>query len=62
MLTLQNKGLLDRIVLDECHVIEKWGETFRKACNQTKLGKLKEIFPNDPLLAQTATIKPESRI
>ncbi|XP_048765226.2 ATP-dependent DNA helicase RecQ-like [Ostrea edulis] len=32
------------VVIDECHLLEKWGEEFRKAFK--KLGSLKVFFPN----------------
>lgn len=59
---LYQNNKLNRIVLDEVHIVEKWGETFRDAYSTTKLQQLKQKFPNVPLLGLTATITVENRI
>jgi len=41
-------GKLDRIVIDEVHLVKIWGESFRK--DFSNLGKLKEIFEETPIL------------
>jgi ATP-dependent DNA helicase RecQ len=45
--------------IDEAHCIAQWGHDFRPAYLQ--IAKLREIHPNTPLLALTATATPEVR-
>lgn len=48
------------IVIDECHVVESWGEKFRAYYKQ--VGELRAFFPiGTPILAATATLTPASQ-
>ncbi|KAI8322028.1 ATP-dependent DNA helicase, partial [Martensiomyces pterosporus] len=49
-------GRLSRIVIDECHCASEYGNDFRPDYN--KLGMLKYMFPDVPLLALSATCPP----
>lgn len=51
--SLYARGLLSSIVIDEAHTVSIWGHDFRSAYLQ--LGRLKELFPNTPMMACTAT-------
>lgn len=53
MLDLYRRNLINRIVLDEAHCISTWGHDFRP--NYLKVRKLKELYPNIPIAALTAT-------
>lgn len=50
---LHDAGRLGRFVIDECHCATQWGHDFRP--DYTKLGTLKSMFPDVPLMAVTAT-------
>jgi hypothetical protein len=50
---LYHQGRLGRFVIDECHCACQWGHDFRP--DYTKLGLLKNHFPDIPLIAVTAT-------
>lgn len=58
---LQNDWILERIknlpinliAIDEAHCVSQWGHDFRPA--YLKIAKLKELFPNLPFLALTAS-------
>ena len=50
---LYRDNKLDRFVIDEVHCVSSWGQDFRK--DYLLLGKLKQNFPDVPLLGLTAT-------
>lgn len=62
---LQSDSFLDELrfmkvsmlVVDEAHCISQWGHDFRPS--YLKIPKLREIFPNLPILALTATATPQ---
>ena len=45
--------LLSLIAIDEAHCISEWGHDFRPAYH--KIARIKQVFPNVPILALTAT-------
>ena len=48
---------VSRIVVDEAHCISQWGYDFRPA--YLKISRIREIFPDAPVLALTASAPPE---
>ncbi|XP_069107293.1 ATP-dependent DNA helicase RecQ-like [Argopecten irradians] len=61
--TTEGKGLLSNerfthnvkaVVIDECHIIQKWGEEFRTAFG--KMSSLKVFFPSVPFIALSGTL------
>ena len=53
MMYLHQRGLLRRIVLDECHCISLWGHSFRPS--YVDLCRLLKVYAGTPLLCLTAT-------
>lgn len=54
---LQNIDL-SQLAVDEAHCIAQWGFDFRPA--YLKINKVRELFPNCPILALTATAPPKT--
>ena len=60
LLCAHESGLINRVVIDEAHCIDKWGgDEFRPSF--ANLSNLRTIFPGVPLTALTATANLKSR-
>jgi Werner syndrome ATP-dependent helicase len=56
---LYESDLLLSIVIDEAHCVSSWGNDFRSSYRQ--LNKIRNVIPNVPIMAFTATATPKVR-
>jgi len=57
--SMLGSGGISLIAVDEAHCISFWGNNFRK--DYLALGRLKEMYPDVPIIALTATADPRTR-
>lgn len=58
LLNTLKKCHINRLVIDEAHCITQWGHEFRR--DYRKLGSIRELLGNPPVLALTATASKET--
>ena len=60
LIDLQKLNRVTLIAMDEAHCINQWGHDFR--VDYRKLGDVRQLLPNVPILAVTATATTEARL